>query len=328
MVLSALALTGLSALAQSYLAETEVLVRAASIDLDAREDEPGVQYEASTLKNIPLRVMVVSASMSAELLVSATLEGPGLTEPLELTAIPGGYLELPPLAVAGSYELGAVRILSADGGVVAVRDPRLPPVVITVLDELLVTEVTSRPLTTEEIAEKGIVIDEDNFTVLNFAVGMVVDSDEVSVDLPVALPRQSEELEAGGAMGGEPILLDTSAFDHLNIPNMSVTGFTLSRPEDGSSEDDFSAPISGLMIIPGNIAYLNQFFSVILAATNIAGSESGIVVQAPAATIRLPPGDDGITSGDGDDPLRLAETEAGQVDTLPLGVAPATPFGQ
>ncbi|MBT6433601.1 MAG: hypothetical protein HOK28_10940, partial [Deltaproteobacteria bacterium] len=309
-LLAVVSLLGVASVAQSYLAETQVLVRAASIDLDAREDEPGIQYEASTLKNIPLRLVVVSPLDDSSLRVSAQLQGPGMSEPQEVVGVLGGYLELPPLVVPGSYQLSAVKVLSASGNVLTQRDPRLPAIELTVLDELLVTSVTSRPLDTDEINDKGIVIDEDNFTVLNFAVGMVVDSEEVSIDLPVALPRQTNEISgAGSGGGGAPIILDKSDLDFLNIPNLSVSGFTLSRPEESASEDDFSAPISGLMIIPGNIAYLNQFFSVLLAATNIAGEQSGIVLEDPQATIMLPTGDDGILSGDGDDPLRMAELD-------------------
>ncbi|MBT6177181.1 MAG: hypothetical protein HOI23_08020, partial [Deltaproteobacteria bacterium] len=318
-LLAVVSLLGVASVAQSYLAETQVLVRAASIDLDAREDEPGIQYEASTLKNIPLRLVVVSPLDDSSLRVSAQLQGPGMSEPQEVVGVLGGYLELPPLVVPGSYQLSAVKVLSASGNVLTQRDPRLPAIELTVLDELLVTSVTSRPLDTDEINDKGIVIDEDNFTVLNFAVGMVVDSEEVSIDLPVALPRQTNEISgAGSGGGGAPIILDKSDLDFLNIPNLSVSGFTLSRPEESASEDDFSAPISGLMIIPGNIAYLNQFFSVLLAATNIAGEQSGIVLEDPQATIMLPTGDDGILSGDGDDPLRMAELDGGQPQTLPL----------
>ena len=47
----------------------------------------------------------------------------------------------------------------------------------------------------------------------------------------------------------------------------------------------------------------------ILAATNIAGD--GIVVLEEAM-IRLPAGDDGLLTGDGDDPLRLARPMPGR----------------
>mgnify|MGYP001485842339 CR=1 FL=1 len=66
-LLALFVLTLISSLTQSYLAETQVQVRTASIDLDAREDEPGIQYEASTLKNIPLRLVVLSRNLALPL---------------------------------------------------------------------------------------------------------------------------------------------------------------------------------------------------------------------------------------------------------------------
>ena len=124
MSLAGLLLLVMSGMAWSYLAETEVVVRAATIDLDVREDEPGVQYAASTLKNIPLRVGIVSASLDTSLRVDATLAGPGLEEPLLISASLGGALELPPLPIAGLYHIEDVKIVAEGGGVVAERDPR------------------------------------------------------------------------------------------------------------------------------------------------------------------------------------------------------------
>ena len=85
-----------------------------------------------------------------------------MSEPQEVVGALGGYLELPPLVVPGSYQLSTVQVLGTNGNVLTERDPRLPAIELTVLDELLVTSVTSRPLDTDEINDKGIVIDEDN----------------------------------------------------------------------------------------------------------------------------------------------------------------------
>ena len=41
-------------------------------------------------------------------------------------------------------------------------------VTIEVIDQLLVTEVTARPLTADEIREKGIVFDQSNFQAYNW----------------------------------------------------------------------------------------------------------------------------------------------------------------
>src|SRR3712207_7321800 len=39
------------------------------------------------------------------------------------------------------------------------------------------------------------------------------------------------------------------------------------------------SPIPGVVIIPGNVAYLNQFFSVILKVSNIAPGYSNLTVK-------------------------------------------------
>ena len=64
--------------------------------------------------------------------------------------------------------------------------------VIRVLDEVLVTEVSSST-SGDEIAEKGIVVDEDS-QVLNFAVGMQIDGEDVEIELSIALPNQGEDI--------------------------------------------------------------------------------------------------------------------------------------
>jgi len=74
------------------------------------------------------------------------------------------------------------------------------------------------------------------------------------------------------------------------------------------------------MIIPGNIAYLNQFFSVLVVTTDTGPSGSGLVVNNARARISLPTGPDGVL-GSGDDPLRLAHTQeypSGMPTTLSL----------
>ena len=79
------------------------------------------------------------------------------------------------LRVAGDYILSNVR-LEGNGEVILRRQqgPGVEPIVIKVIDEILVTEVTSRPLSLEEIQERGIVITEENFTAFDFAVAFLV----------------------------------------------------------------------------------------------------------------------------------------------------------
>jgi len=311
-LLCLLFLTGLSSRASQYFAQTQVQVRPASVDVDLRLDQEGNQYTASTLKNIPFSFRVVGISDGALQRALVRISGPGLDEALELESTDAGLVEFPGQLTPGSYVIDAVELRNLTGELLASRELILTPPVITVLDEVLVTEVTSRPLTTDEIAEKGIVVDEDSFQVLNFAVGMQIDGEDVEIELPIALPSQGET-DGDPPVFNQPLVLDASGFDALNIPNVGVTGFTLTPPPDADGAEGDAPPISGLMIIPGDIAYLNQFFSVMLIATNIAEPGSGVVIETAGARILLPPGDDGLLTGDGDDPLRLAVTEPAQL---------------
>jgi hypothetical protein len=67
---------------------------------------------------------------------------------------------------------------------------------ITVFDEVLVSRVTSRPLTSAEISERGISIDESNFRAVEFEVGFVLDGRTFPVRFPVVTPsiRQTTEI--------------------------------------------------------------------------------------------------------------------------------------
>ena len=199
-----------------------------------------------------------------------------------------GTVEFPAQTQPGIYSIESVELLTLSGALLAQRALVLEVPEIRVLDEVLVTEVSSRPLSADEIAEKGIVVDEDSFQVLNFAVGMQIDGEDVEIELPIALPNQGEDISLGGYTGS-PIIIDDSGFDALQIPNVQVTGFTLTPPpDDEGDEEDDGVPLTGLMIIPGDIAYLNQFFSVLLMATNVSESGSGIVIENARAPYDCP----------------------------------------
>ena len=107
---------------------------------------------------------------------------------------------------------------------------------------------------------------------------MQIDGEDVEIELPIALPNQGEDISGGYT--GSPIVIDDSGFDALQIPNVQVTGFTLTPPpDDEGDEEDDGVPLTGLMIIPGDIAYLNRFFSVLNGDLNVSESGSDIVIE-------------------------------------------------
>lgn len=53
------------------------------------------------------------------------------------------------------------------------------------IDQVLITSVQTRPLTLDEIREKGIAIDRDDYLGIQFTLGMQLDSRVINFDLPV-----------------------------------------------------------------------------------------------------------------------------------------------
>ena len=193
-----------------------------------------------------------------------------------------------------------------------------------------VSQVTSRPLTAQEIKDKGIVVDQTNFKVVNFTAAFGVEGRKVSVDFPMVLPTQrgASAPAAVPALTLPPLQQTTATVSAaqlpqlqlaLQVPSVSVSGLLL-RVEDQELEDKFLIPsFPAAIIIPGNIAYLNQFFSVLLMVSNVAPGQSSLVVRDIKAEIVLPAGKDTVPDTS-DDPLRMAV-----VGTPPAPTASSAP---
>lgn len=295
--------------------------------VDTRPDVVGLQHTMTAVKDFPTAVQVIVGMPGQEVppslpegaLVKARLSGPAYgDEAIELSVPPNTPLELKTLAVAGDYSLYDIRLEDADGRVLLMRDPAAEPVVINVIEKLLITQVTSRQLTLEEIKEKGIVIDEENFSVVNFTVGLTLGSEEIEIDMPVFIPRTEQAMAHIKQPDYARLPGVQKSFERINIPNFSLSGFQLQVPPDVQEKEGIKLPpINGIIVIPGNIGFLNQFFSVILQASNVAPEGSELTLHNASAQIVLPKGDDNI-KGSGDDPLQVAKTDMGVHEVLPL----------
>ena len=85
----------------------------------------------------------------------------------------------------GDYQLDNIRLVDAATGETRMEaTPSSVPV--HVFDEVLISRVTSRPLTLDEIKEKGIVIDDANFRAVEFEVGFVLDGKSIPVKFQTA----------------------------------------------------------------------------------------------------------------------------------------------
>ena len=265
--------------------------------------------------------------------VRGVLSGPGLAEGAEVITMPGRPLELgtavssvpggqasPPLSVPGTYTLDDLRLTTAEGATILAATPAVVP--ISVVDKVLVSNVTSRPLSLEEIQDRGIVIDESNYTAFEFTFKIETESGSVTIPFDVAFPQDEETLEGDGAFGFPPIL------PGLNVPNLGIEGIVLEHEPLDVPVD--IPPIPGVIVIPGNVAFLNQFFQVLLVVSNVAPPGSQLVVTSATAELVLPPGDNGVPE-DADDPLapaRTAEAPEGSLSTLVLNTTTQQPpFG-
>ncbi|MCC6232403.1 MAG: carboxypeptidase regulatory-like domain-containing protein, partial [Verrucomicrobiales bacterium] len=256
--------------------------------------------------------------------VEATLRGPSFPAQ-RLVAEPGQPLLLPPLRLAGDYQLDDVRWVQSGGTVVPATPGSIP---VRVFDEVLVSRVTSRPLSSEEIREKGIVIDDTNFRVVEFEVALLLKGRTFQVRLPVVAPRVKLATEIIPVAELEERLVEAEQLNRelarsvslppeirAEMPEFSLQPIQFEEVLDGEEEEKQGIPITGLLAIPGNIGFLNQFFSVQLFTENAAPEGSGLSVDQVRARIRLPQGPDGLPARSyeqpGDDPLRMARIGAG-----------------
>jgi hypothetical protein len=149
----------------------------------------------SVPKGIPGSVGVaVRGQIPAGAFVEAYLRGPSFPA-RRLVGSSDKPLMLPPLNLVGDYSLDGIRLVTPDGTVVLEGTPNSVPV--QVFDEILVSRVTSRPLSMTEIEEKGIDIDQSNFRAVEFEVGFVLEGGQaVKVKLPMVTPsfKQSTEI--------------------------------------------------------------------------------------------------------------------------------------
>ena len=127
--------------------------------------------------------------------VEGELSGPGLGETLTLRqAGPTDtfstaplLLPIPSLPVPGAYTLSNLRITNANHQPVLDVAPRV--VAIEVIDQVLITSVKTRPLTLQEIKDKGIVLDKDDYLAFEFTIGLKLESKAVNLSFPVVFDR-------------------------------------------------------------------------------------------------------------------------------------------
>ncbi|MEO8678606.1 MAG: hypothetical protein ABI665_06150, partial [Vicinamibacterales bacterium] len=303
-----------------FLAREDILLYGIGLRVEpAQQTVPrNIATIVSTFLQAPNDPNLNLPPFAPDAMVRATLRGPSFATPLELTTRPNTPFNIPPLTVAGPHTLENIRLMSG-GDVVLRGSPE--SVRIDVIDRLLVTQVTARPLTAAEIREKAIVFDKSNFQAYNFTAAFAVQGGPVvNLNFPVVLPSLHgaadvqvstttiPSIQPPALQSLRSIIPDTLQIQ-TQVPNLSVVGFSLQVPQL-QGQQFIVPPIPGVIVFPGNIGFLNQFFSVLLMVSNAAPVGSNLSVSNLRASIVLPPGKDTVV-GSTDDPLAMANTAAG-----------------
>jgi hypothetical protein len=267
--------------------------------------------------------------------VEAVLRGPAFPA-YRLLGLPNEPLILPPLALVGEYQIDDIRLVdSATGDVRMMASPSR--VSVHVFPEVLVSHVTSRPLSIDELQQRGIRIDASSFTAVEFVASFVIEGKTIPVRFPVVTPKfkPSTEIIPAAELEDRRVFAENMNRDiaralalpeELDLPglNIQIEGLNFQKIAGGDDGKERDLPsIPGLLVIPGNIGFLNQYFSVQLFTSNAAPPGSNISVHTIRASIQLPTGEGPSAE---DDPVALARLEDGTTTSV-LPVASPGPDG-
>ena len=251
-------------------------------------------------------------------IVEGDLAGPGLPTPVLLPqSAPSDPLlvNIPPLPRSGNYTLSNLRITVNGATVLDVTPNRVD---VEVIEQVLITSVTTRPLTLDEIKAKGIILDNDSYLGFEFTLGIALDSKAVEFSFPVVFDKH-------GVAVPQPLLPGSDPERAQMPPLTTIVPMLLGVDEDGEAPTVRlpngtveEVRIPSVLVIPGNVGYLKQFFSAKLFVANGAPGSSNLTVHDVTGTIKLPAGSDHVI-GTADDPLALPDTTKGpQPKTMPV----------
>jgi len=298
--------------------------------LHATADQTTVTVPKNTASGVRVTVRSGNSALSpaeaARLLggafaVQADLSGPGLRGTISLPETGAAanadpfILNIPPLPQAGDYILSNLRITVAGATVLDVAPQKVD---VDVIDQVLITSVTTRPLTLDEIKAKGIVLDSNSYLGFEFTLGVNLDSKTVDFSFPVVFDKRGVAVPQPLQPMGDP--------ERVQMPPLTTIVPMLLQPEDGGQQPTVRLPngevaevrIPSVLVIPGNVGYLKQFFSAKLFVANGAPGASNLTVHDVTGKIVLPPGADRVANTS-DDPLALPSLTSGpQPSTMPV----------
>ena len=296
---------------QETLAEGEVKVKGLSL----RVEPVSLTVPINTVTVVNTIFSVDTAELLAGMVVKAELRGPGLDGAITLSTLPNHPFSIPGLSIKGNYYLEDIR-LEREGLILLKAVPQR--VAIAVMD-IVVTRIETRQLTLEEIRERGIVITDDSFTCYNFSVGFILESKEVTYNFPVIFGAEGMEVIRPTGLTVNNV---TNPIAELGSSGGGMVPFTLELPDidipvpGDIGGGNLGRSIPGILVFNNDIAFLNQFFSVMFVISNNAPDSSSLSLKNLQARLILPDG------------LREAETNPPHIIGTPIPVRAPGPDGK
>ncbi len=278
----------------------------------------GVQIVV-TLNGQTLTPSAVAQYLGGSFQIQGEYSGPGLSQTVDVPqspAINSLVLDLPAVSEAGNYTLSNLRFV-VNGNDVFDLSPN--SVIVDVIDQVLVTSVQTQALTLAQIQAMGVVLNSSDYTGFQFTIGLQLSSQVVNISFPVVFDPQ-------GVPVPQPISPPSNPTPQgVSVPVTIVPVLLQAAPAQsggGGNPPGTALPpgisIPSVLVIPGNVGYLKQFFSAQLYVTNNTPAEANLVVDNVTGTVNLPPGPSGVVGGS-DEPLGLPTLTSGpEAVTMPI----------
>lgn len=279
----------------------------------------GVQIVV-TLNGQTLTPTAVAQYLGGSFQIQGEYSGPGLSQTVTVPQSPALnslVVDLPAVSEAGNYTLSNLRFL-VNGNDVFDLSPN--SVIVDVIDQVLVTSVQTQALTLQQIQAMGVVLNSSDYTGFQFTIGLQLSSQVVNISFPVVFDPQ-------GVPVPQPISPPSAPTPAgVSVPVTIVPVLLQAAPSqsggggNGGGGNVLPAGISipSVLVIPGNVGYLKQFFSAQLYVTNNTPSEANLFVDNVSGTVNLPVGPSGVIGGS-DEPLGLpALTSGPEAATMPI----------
>jgi hypothetical protein len=279
----------------------------------------GVQI-AVTLNGQTLTPSAVAQYLGGPFQIQGEYSGPGLSQTVDVPQSPAMnslVVDLPAVSEAGNYTLSNLRFM-VNGNDVFDLSPN--SVIVDVIDQVLVTSVQTQALTLSQIQSMGVVLNSSDYTGFQFTIGLQLSSQVVNISFPVVFDPQ-------GVPVPQPISPPSAPTPQgVSVPVTIVPILLQGAPTQPGGGSSPLPPLPGggqisipsVLVIPGNVGYLKQFFSAQLYVSNNTPAEANLVVDNLTGTINLPAGPSGVVGGS-DEPLGLPTLTSGpEAVTMPI----------